>query len=133
MDLKMPDINRLQIAGRLTRDPELKYSADGKPIAKFAVAVSRKVKSEEQTSFFNCVAFDKAAEYLASNVKKGMPVLCEGRMNQREWEKDGVKRRDFEVQCNSVQLLGWPETVKQDEQRVSGGNRVVDESEDIPF
>jgi single-strand DNA-binding protein len=80
--------------GRLTRDPEVRYSNDGKAIAKFAVAVDRKFKreGEPEADFFNCTSFGKTAEVIEKYVKKGSKVAIVGRIeNSNYTNRNGEK------------------------------------------
>lgn len=80
--------------GRLVRDPEVRYSVDGKAIAKFTIACDRKFKKENEPSadFISCVAFGKVAEFIEKYVKKGTKVVVEGRWQTGSYEdKEGKK------------------------------------------
>jgi len=136
----MPDLNKVLLAGRLTRDPELKYIASGKAVCKMGLAVSRKYKSgdgeqREETLFINVTTWDKSAEYCGQYLRKGKPVLVEGRLRSDEWEDKttGQKRTSIEVRAERIQQLDWDEK--------PGGAprpepRVIEEpipEDDIPF
>lgn len=99
------------LCGRLTRDPELRFSANGKPVARFSVVTSRRVKdaqsgdwSDSDVTFWDCVAFGQLAENVAeSSLTKGTAVIVTGRAAQRTWEtKEGEKRRSIEVTADEV-------------------------------
>jgi single-strand DNA-binding protein len=116
-DLRLPDLNKVTLVGRLTRDPELKYTGTGIALCKMGLAVSRYYKSKdgerkEETTFINVTAWDKAAEYLGEHVKKGRPLLVEGRLVSNEWEDKttGQKRSTIEVRAERVQQLDWDES-----------------------
>jgi single-strand DNA-binding protein len=120
-DLRMPDINKVSLAGRLTRDPELQYLPNGTPLCKLGLAVSKKFKTKsgemkEDTLFINITAWRGTAEYCGNNMRKGMPILVEGRLTSDEWEdkNTGQKRSKIEVTAERVQGLAW-------EDRNSGG------------
>ena len=98
-DLRLPDIARVQLAGRLTRDPELRYSASGKAFTTFALAYSRSYRdrdnmTKQESHFFDAKCFDKSAEYLGTKLKKGAPVYVEGRLSTEQWtdKTTGAKR-----------------------------------------
>jgi single-strand DNA-binding protein len=96
-------MNNITITGNLTRDPELKFGASGTAIVKLGVAVSRKVKEEEQTSFFDVVAFGSLAEHIGQSLHKGYRVTVGGRLEQRTWETDkGEKRSSVEIIADDV-------------------------------
>lgn len=76
-------MNQVQIFGRLTRDPELKYTQAGKPVSNFSMAVNR--FSDNEADFFECVAWEKQAENINSSCKKGHRLLIWGRLQQERW------------------------------------------------
>ena len=98
------------LRGRLTRDPEMRYSNAGKPVVKFAVVTSRRVKdqqtgewSDADTTFWDCVAFGQLAENCAESLEKGTAVIVQGNAAQEEWTtKDGEKRRSMKVVADEV-------------------------------
>jgi len=98
------------LRGRLTRDPELRFSASGKPVTKFAVVTSRRVKdqqtsewSDADTTFWDCVAFGELAQNVADSIEKGTAVVVTGNASQEEWEaKDGTKRKSMKVTAEDV-------------------------------
>jgi single-strand DNA-binding protein len=93
----------ITIVGNLTADPELKFTNSGQAQTRFSVAVNRKFKETETTSFFNVTAWGSLAENLANSVRKGTRVIVEGRLEQRSWETDkGEKRSTVEISANSV-------------------------------
>jgi single-strand DNA-binding protein len=100
----------VNLTGRLTADPELRYSANGKPVARFTVVTSRRVRdaqsgewSDADTTFWDCVAFGQLAENAAESLTKGTAVIVTGRAAQEEWEtKDGQKRRSIKVTAEEV-------------------------------
>ena len=113
-DLKVPDLNRVLLAGRLTRDPELSYLPSGTAVCKMGLAVSRFYRTQdgerkEETSFFNIKVWSKQAEYCGQYLKKGRPVLIEGSLRSNEWEDKttGQKRSAIEVNAVRVQQLDW--------------------------
>jgi len=113
-NLRMPDMNRVTIAGHLTRDPELKHVGSGTALCKLGLACNRRYKlkdgeQREETLFINVTVWGKAAEYVAENLSKGRPVLVEGRLKSDEWEdKDtGKKRSAIEISADKVQSLDW--------------------------
>lgn len=118
-DLKVPQLNTVIIAGRLTRDPELKYLPSGSAVCSFTIAASRfwKDKSgekKEDTTFVDCKAWAKSAEYIAG-LKKGRPVLAQGRLESETWEDktSGQKRSRLVIVTESVNTLDWDENGQQ--------------------
>lgn len=102
-------LNKVFVAGNLTRDPELKALPSGAQVATFAVATSRTWKDQngekkEATEFHNIVVFGRQAETSAQYLKKGQQVLVEGRLQTRGWEKDGTKHYRTEIVADRVQF-----------------------------
>lgn len=97
------NINKTIQIGRLTADPEMKFTPSGKGVCSFSLAVSKFKKDE--TNFFNIVAWDKTAEYVTTYLKKGSLVAIEGRLDLRTWEKDGAKRSTVEIIAEKIQGL----------------------------
>ena len=84
--------NSITIAGNITRDPEMRYTANGRSTTTFGVAVNRSWRNqqtnewEERTSFFNVVCWRQLAENVAASLRKGTRVVVTGRLEQRSWE-----------------------------------------------
>jgi len=110
-ELKLPEINRLLLAGRLTRDPDRRYSADGTPVTRFDLAFHRRYRTRagqvtESTGFVTITTYQRLAEVCGEYLKKGSPVLVEGRLQQREWQNtQGETRSRLEVQADNVHFL----------------------------
>ncbi len=108
----MASLNRVILIGNLTRDPELRFTPSGSPVAGFGLAVNRTYTNKqgekvENVDFFNIVVWAKLAELCAEYLKKGRPVALEGRLSSRSWEtEDGQKRSVVEVVAENVQFLG---------------------------
>lgn len=101
-------MNRVILVGRLTNDPDLRYTTSGVAVANFTLAINRPFKQdgEYQTDFINCVTWRKQAENLASYVKKGHQVAVEGMIQTRNYEgKDGKRVYVTEVMAESIQFL----------------------------
>jgi single-strand DNA-binding protein len=98
------------LRGRLTRDPEMRFSAAGKPVTTFSVVTSKRVKNDgsgewedRDTTFWDVVAFGQLAENIAESLVKGTAVVVTGSAYQEEWEaKDGTKRRSLKVTADDV-------------------------------
>lgn len=111
--LSMIDVNKVLIAGRLTRDPELRYTSSGTAVTTLPIAMSRRYTSKtgekrEDTCYINVVAWQKTAEFCAEYLAKGRAVFVEGRLQSRSWETDtGQKRSVIEVVAQRVQFLEW--------------------------
>lgn len=102
-------INRVVLVGRLTRDPELRYTPQNIPVARFTIAVNRTFvasNGERETDFINCVVWRKPAENMAKYLSKGSLVGVEGRIQTGSYDaQDGTKRYTTEVICDSIQFL----------------------------
>ena len=102
-------MNRAILVGRLTRDPELRNTNSGVPVASFTIAVNRTFASasgEREADFINCIAFNKQAENLQRYIKKGGLVGVEGRIQTRSYTaQDGSRRFVTEVVCDNVHFL----------------------------
>jgi single-strand DNA-binding protein len=115
-DLRVPDLNNVVIAGRLTRDPELKYISSGRAVCKVTIANSRFYKDKngerkEDTSFVDATVWDKMAEFVGERLKKGRPVIVEGRLKSDSWEDKatGQKRTKIEIAAQRISPLDWDE------------------------
>lgn len=98
-------INKVILMGRLTRDPELRYTSANKPVCSFTIAVDSGYGDSKKTDFINCIAWNKAAELLAKYFTKGMMIIVSGRISTRTWEgKDGRKNYVTEVLANEIQF-----------------------------
>ena len=110
----MASLNRVILIGNLTRDPELRRTPSGSPVASFGLAVNRTYTNKqgervENVDYFNIVVWAKLAELCTEYVRKGSPVAIEGRLQSRSWEtEDGQKRSTVEVVAENVQFLGRP-------------------------
>ncbi|MDQ0297642.1 single-strand DNA-binding protein [Salibacterium salarium] len=102
-------INRVVLVGRLTRDPELRYTPNGVAVVNFGIAVNRPFtnqQGEREADFFNCVAWRKQAENVANYLKKGSQAGIDGRLQSRRYEnQEGRRVTVVEVQAESVQFL----------------------------
>jgi single-strand DNA-binding protein len=105
----MTDINRVIEIGRLTRDAEVTYTPGGMAIAKFSIAVNRRVKSgdgwADEANYFDVQVFGKQAEGLKPYLLKGKMVGIDGYLKQDRWEKDGQKFSKVTINANDIELL----------------------------
>lgn len=102
----MPD-NTITLSGNVTRDPELRYTTGGKAVASFGLAVNRRYQVggewQEQTSFFDVVAWGPLGENAAGSLTKGNRIVVSGRMDQRNWETEaGDKRSKLELVADDI-------------------------------
>ena len=108
----MANFNKVILAGNLTRDPELRYTPKGLAIAKIGLAINRSWKSEtgetkEEVTFVDIDAFGKQAETIGQYLKKGRPILIEGRLRLDQWDdkQTGQKRSRLGVVLEGFQFL----------------------------
>jgi single-strand DNA-binding protein len=113
-DLRMPDLNKVLLAGNLTRDPELRFIPSGMAVCKLGLASNRRYRTKEgenkeETLFINATCWGKTAEFVGENFKKGRAVLIEGRLQMNEWDDKttGQKRSTIDINADRVQSLSW--------------------------
>lgn len=102
-------MNSVNLMGYVTGDIELRYTANGNPVANFGMALNRRYRQGEEvkqeTTFVDLVAFNKTAEIAEKYLGKGRPVTIEGRLRYRSWETEGgAKRSKLEVVVNQLHL-----------------------------
>ena len=111
VNLKMPDINNILIAGNLTGDPVLRETSNGTPVANFCIAANRKFKDNtgqwrENVCFVGVVAWYKLAESCFEYLKKGAAVMVEGELQSRNWKnEDGSNNNVVEIKARRIQFL----------------------------
>ncbi len=137
--------NKIELAGRLTRDPELKYTGTGVAICRIGFATSRQWKDEagqkkEESLFVDCTAFGKQAETIAQHFKKGRQIFIDGRLKLDQWDdkSTGEKRSKLGVIVESFSFLDYekkeeaaPKAEKPAEKSVDVPNKL--EGDDVPF
>ena len=101
----MPNHNHVTLVGNLTRDVELRYTADGVAIGNLSLATT---DHKGKTSFFTIVAFGQVATNAAKYLTKGRAILASGSLSQRTWEVDGQRRSTIEVLANTIEYLDKP-------------------------
>lgn len=105
------NLNKVFLIGRLTRDPELRYTPSGSAVASFRLAINREYTAKDgskkdQPCFINLVVWGKKAEVCAEYLKKGSMIFVEGRLSYREWETQEKERRStIEVYVDNFQFL----------------------------
>ena len=97
-------MNLVTLIGRLTRDPELKYSQSGKAFTKFSIAVTREFNRDE-ADFINCIAWDKRAEAICEYLRKGRRIATQGRISVNSYEKDGETKWITEVIVDKFEFV----------------------------
>lgn len=104
-------INRVNISGNLTRDPELRATASGMQVLSFGVAVNDRRKNpqsgdwEDYPNFIDCTMFGNRAESVSKYIQKGSKVAIEGKLRWSQWEKEGQKRSKIEVVVDEIEIM----------------------------
>lgn len=99
-------VNKVILMGWLGSDPELTHTTTGKAVAKFSLATREKYKGTTTTQWHKIVAWLKLAEICAQYLKKGQQIYVEGKINYREWEKDGKKHYATEIHIDKMKMIG---------------------------
>lgn len=95
-------LNHICLQGRITKDPEMRRTANGKAVTSFTIAVDRNFAKGE-SDFFDCVSWDKQGEFVSNHFAKGKMILISGRLQKRKWEdKNGNKRETAEIVTEDV-------------------------------
>jgi len=127
-------LNRCEFIGNVGQPPEVRFTA-GSAVANFSVACNEKWKDkdgkpQERTEWVRCVAWGKLAEVCGQYLEKGKQIYVAGRMQTREYEKDGVKRYSTEIVLDTMKLLGRREGGSSPASASTSGGPT---SEDLPF
>jgi single-strand DNA-binding protein len=108
----MASVNKVIIVGNVGRDPELRYTQSGQPVASFSIATNERFKDKDgnwkdRTEWHRIVAWARLAEICGEYLRKGSQVYVEGRIQTRDWEdKEGNKRQTTEIIALGMQMLG---------------------------
>ncbi len=135
------NINRVFISGNLTHDPELRYTPSGQAVTNFSIANNRRYRDQsgewkEETSFLRIVAWARQAEVCSEYLKKGSPVLVEGRLMQRSWQTpEGQKRSVVEIRAFRIHFLSAAPRAEAVEEKAVEEELPKEEEgeEEIPF
>lgn len=141
-------MNKVFLIGRLTADPELRYTPSGSAVCNFRIAVDRRFTNqngEREADFFNVVVWNKSAENCAKYLSKGRQTAVEGRLQNRSFDgNDGQRRNVTEIVADNVEFLsngqGKPQSNSNDDHGYNGGygdmglgEEVVFSDDDVPF
>lgn len=142
----MASFNKVILVGNLTRDIELKYLPKGTAVCNLSLAVNRRWKTEageekEDVYFAECKAFGKQAETIAQYVKKGHPMMVEGRLTREEWDdkKTGEKRSTTRIMIETFQFLkgrdegAAPAPRREPAPAAAAPKPDLDQDDDVPF
>jgi single-strand DNA-binding protein len=123
-------MNKVILIGNLTRDPELRQTANGVAVCSFSIAVNRRFKGTDGnavTDYFNIVTWRTTAENCGKFLTKGKKVAVSGELQNRQYESDGAKRTVTEIVADEVQFLSTSDSGSKSEPKL----KEVDE--DLPF
>ena len=127
------NMNNVTLLGRLTKDPELKYSQSGKAFCKFSIAVQREFKKDE-ADFINCIAWDKRAETICEYLRKGRRIALQGRLSVRSYEKDGETKWITEVIVDKFEFVDSSNNdTKESKSRKEKEEPEFIDDDDFPF
>lgn len=132
----MSTINKVHLIGRLTRDPELRYTKNNTPVANYTIAINNGYGEKEKTDYINISTWGKSGEFVSKYFKKGQAIAITGRLNNNNYEdKDGNKRYTTEVITEDIEFVG---NKKQDEQIPNNftpnyGSTFTLDDEELPF
>jgi single-strand DNA-binding protein len=141
-DVKLASVNKVMLSGRLTRDPELRYTPNGTAVSSFSLALSRGYKGQDGqwkqvVDYINVVAWGKLGVLSSEYLKKGSAAFVEGRLHSRSWQTDdGQKRSAVEVRAERVQFLdriAKQEVPEEEFVEAEEGGTGSDADEDVPF
>ena len=140
----MPNFNRVMLMGNLTRDPELRYTKNGKAVCKFGLALNRHFtgsdgQKQKKTTFVDVTFWEKRGEVIAEYFRKGSPIFVEGRLEMDEWENEKKEKRTklyvvgdaFEFLERSAKAAQAGSAVPAEEPAVA--ETVAPKEDDIPF
>lgn len=136
-------MNKVMLLGRLAKEPELRYTQTGTPVATFTLATNRKYAAqngEREADFINCVAWQKSAEFVANYFKKGQQMALEGRIQVRSYDdNDGQCKWVTEVIAEQIEFVGAKADGSKPAQQQNSnpglglGEEVVFDDNDLPF
>ena len=134
-------LNKVFLAGRLTKEPLIIYLKTGTPVVEFSIAYNRRFKSKdgkfiEEAHFFDVRCMGKAFEQLGTKLNKGDFVLVEGELRQERWEKDGQKFSRIRIYAYKVRILKRKKQngeIKEEVQEVPEPKEQTEEPQEIPF
>lgn len=122
-------LNHIIIMGRLTAEPELRKTQKGKSVTTFTVAVSRDINYTE-ADFISCVAWEKTAEFVKDHFTKGEMICVSGRLESRQYEKDGQKRTVWEIVAERIYFGGGK---RENAPKEATLTELDGEDDDLPF
>lgn len=125
-------MNKVILMGRLTKDPEIRYTQNNTPVCNFTLAVDRRFSKEKQADFINCQAWQKTAEFISKYFQKGLMIAVVGSIQTRTWEdNEGKKRYITEVIVDEAYFTGSKSKTETD--KATDTWPPDDEDDDLPF
>lgn len=140
----MSSVNKAIILGRLGKDPEVRFMADGKAVANFTMATSESWKDksgakQEKTEWHNCVVYGKLAEVVGEYMRKGSQAYVEGKIQTRKWQtKEGQDRYTTEIIVSELTMLGGKSEAKESQPAIETSKPAKQSAsdpfdDDLPF
>lgn len=130
-------LNRIDLMGRLVRDPELRRTQNGTAVTSFTLAVERDFKSEngeKETDFIDCVAWRNTAEFVANYFAKGRMAAVSGRLQLRAWtDKEGNKRRSAEILVDNAYFADSKPAAEDTAPPAPTYDKITDSDDELPF
>ncbi len=128
-------MNSANLVGRLTKDPELKYTQSGKPVATFRIAINRVYgKDKEEADFINIVAWGKLAENTANYMEKGLLVAVAGRIQTRNFQgSEGKTIYMVEIVASNIDFLEWGKDKKKENNHNQDNNNIKNDFEETDY
>ena len=135
---RVPELNFIIVSGRLTRDPDIRMTQKGSTVCSFSIANNRSYMDpstnewKEEVSYISATAFGSLADRLKERIKKGTPVILEGRLVMNEFTgKDGQQRRELRINANRVQVVPTGATTQEANASTEAETEVAED--DVPF
>lgn len=131
-------MNKVQLIGRLTKDPELRYTNSNTPVARYTIAINTGYGEKQQTDYINITTWGKSGEFVSNYFKKGQAIAIVGRLKNNNYEdKDGNKKYTIEVITEDIEFIGTKNEKQSDTQDKSINseyqNDIILTDDDLPF
>ena len=127
-------MNKVVLIGRLTKDPEVRSTTDGKAVARYTLAVDRKVaKGDKATDFIGCVGWEKRAEFAEKYLRKGTKIAVVGRIQTGSYTKDGKTVYTTDVVVEDQEFCEPKGEKAEEKEEPQGGFRDIPDDMDMPF
>lgn len=123
-------VNKCIVQGNLVRDPEMQTTAKGVAVCNFTIAMSEKYNDSERKLFLNCTAWNKQANLINDRFRKGDNILLVGKLWTHQWDKDGIKRKENQLDVAEVHFTF---AMKNDEAGAPSNFGAVDYGDDSDF